>query len=303
MKFRNLNKDPYKSIQLNKGRYISTGMPIIDNALNDLAPSLVTVLSGRSNEGKTTFVRQLIANAIDNGVKCLVINGEGHEELWINDLYKCVVGKDKTKYDLKKVNKRYYKEPNAETLAMLQDWHKDKLTTYHATEMCNTDELFREVEKEVTQNKHELIVIDNLMSLLNASSAEKYTKQGEFVQHCHNLAVKANIHIVLVVHPNKEYRKDIKKPIFEMISGNSDIYNKADNIIWVARDWDNENAGKVYVIKSRYFSEVPEVDTYYDAETGMLCQNDNGKVQAYKFNINIDKYITLDDSIKTPFDL
>jgi predicted ATP-dependent serine protease len=302
MNFRNVNNEPYKSIAQNKGKYIATGMPSLDYALNDLAPALVTVISGRSNEGKTTFVRQVIANAINNDIKCCVINGEGHEELWINDLYRCVIGRMDGLFQRVKINKRYFKEPTDETLKELQQWHKDKLTVLHSKGMTDTTKLFEELSEELKKNRHELIVLDNLMSLLNASAVEKYTKQGEFVQNCHHLAVEHNIHIVLVVHPNKEYRTT-EKPSFEMISGNSDIYNKADNIIWVSRNWEGEHGGKIKILKSRYFTEVPEVETKFDIETGLLCEVKDNAAITYKFNLNTGGHILMDMDVDPPFDL
>ena len=297
--FRNLSENKYKSLKEKKGKYVPTGIDKVDYALNDLAPALVTLLSGRSNEGKTTFVRQIIANAINHNNKCCVINGEGDEEIWINEFYKTVVGRNPEMYKRVKINKRYYKEPTEEVLKQLEEWHRDKLIINHADRVMSFNELFEELVKEIKQNKPDLIVIDNLMSLLNASSSEKLTKQAEFVQNCHLIAVKFNLHIVIVVHPNKEYRKG-NKPDFENISGNSDIYNKADNILWVSRDWDN-GGGKIYILKSRYFSEIHEVETAFDEETGLLCEIDNGIAKYYKFNL--DNYVPYDENFKTPFDL
>ena len=81
---------------------------------------------------------------------------------------------------------------------------------------------------------------------------------------------------------------------FEQISGTSDLYNKADNIIAVTRfrpnDEDNNNYeqgihGKISVLKSRYYSELPSAKIHFDAETKLLLEiKSSGNIGGYTFN-------------------
>jgi hypothetical protein len=83
---------------------------------------------------------------------------------------------------------------------------------------------------------------------------------------------------------------------FEQISGTSDIPNKADNIITVIREYDEEKlkqgiSGRIQVSKNRYWSELPIVKTHYDTETGMLLEIEDevGDYLAYSFGF--EKYL------------
>jgi len=143
-------------------------------------------------------------------------------------------------------------------------------------------------------NRFNLIVIDNLMSILSSKAAEKNEAQADFMQRCHDLANCYRTHIILVLHPNKEYRKG-QSMDFEQISGTSDLANKADNIISVTREYDAEKIaaginGSVSVIKNRYYPDLPECSLHFDTETGQLLEV-NGNGGAYYF-FGIDKYIT-----------
>jgi archaellum biogenesis ATPase FlaH len=305
--YRNLDTDPYKGIERGRGKYIPTGLPTIDYAMNDLEPGCVTIIAGRSNEGKTTVVRQIVCNAITVGAKVCVINGEGIESRYINELYRCVLGNRRELFEIVKINKRNFKEPNAEGLALVQQWHKGKLTINHARELDTLENLFKGIEKEIVENKHDLVIMDNLMSLLSAVSNEKNEKQSDFIQKCHILAEKYMKHIILVVHPNKDYRTGVE-PTFEQISGTSDIYNKADNVLWVRREWNDlvlsaGTDGEILLLKVRWFSKHPSCMVSYNKETGLLCEIKDGEIQTYDFKI--DNHISIDrqSEVKNPFDL
>jgi twinkle protein len=287
---RDLDQSPYKGIDKRTGSYISTGIPTIDNAINDLAPGCVTLIAGRSNGGKTTFTKQIIANAINKGNKVYIISGEGDQETFINEIYQCVIGRESNYYNIIKINKRFHKEPKPYVLQALQKWHKNKLTIFNKgdSKMKSIEQLFEMVEKEAKIKNPNLIVIDNLMSVLSASSTEKYEKQAEFVQRCHDIATNYRLHIILVLHPNKTYSKGNDLDL-EHISGSMDIPNKADNVITVIREYDNENIvqginGKLAVMKNRYYPDLVQCNVHFEKETGLLVELKECECVSYSFN-------------------
>ena len=289
---RDLDKVPYKGLSSKTGKYIPTGLNTIDNAINDLAPACLTLITGRSNGGKTTFTKQIMANAIDKGNKVYLVAGEGEQEKLINELYQCVIGRNEEYYDIVKINRKYHKEPKKETLKAIQQWHKGKFTLFNKGEskLKNMDQLFTMIEYEIKINKFDLVVIDNLMSVLSVQAAEKLEAQADFVQRCHDLANNYNMHIILVLHPNKTLKKGDDMD-FEQISGSSDIANKADNIITVIREYDEDKKaeginGRMSVLKNRYYSDNPTCETYFEEETGLLLEieKDTGNAIAYTFH-------------------
>lgn len=309
MKVRNLDSEPYKGIAKRDGRYISTGTPSIDYALNDLAPGCLTLILGRMNCGKTTFVKQIIANAINTDNKVFVINGEGDTETFINELYKCVIGRHEENYEVVRINKRFHKEPKPEILAALQRWHYNKFSMLNKSDadLNSTDELFKIIDNEIKINKPDLIIIDNLMSVLSANANEKNEKQSDFVQKCHDLAVVNRTHIILVLHPNKEFRAGMDMEV-EFASGTSDMGNKADNVIAITREYDEDKIalgvnGQIAVLKNRYYPDLKKIDTTYEESTGLLLENTQEGSIAYKFSLCKYTEIIEDDKIMLPFDL
>lgn len=307
---RNLDLEPYKGLDSIKGSFIPTGIYTLDEAMNDLMPGCVTLIGGGPNEGKTTFVKQIVVNAINRGNKVFLMHGEGNQERLINELYRVVIGRDPNKYDLVQINKKYHKEPKKEALPILKQWHKNKLTLFSKTKSSinKIDDLFKMIELEVVSYKYNLVVIDNLMSMLTAKAVEKNEEQGEFMQKCHELADKYSIHIILVLHPNKEYRKGMK-PEMVYVAGSSDLYNKADYVIWVSREYDeqirtNGIHGHFYLLKNRDYPTIGQVDVTYDIETGLLLELKDGKAYSYKFNIEQNNIpVKIEEDFSLPFDL
>jgi replicative DNA helicase len=289
---RDLDVIPYKGIDTAINKFIPTGLDTIDNALNDLVGGYTTLVAGRENCGKTTFSCQIIANTIDKGFKTLVINGEEKQEVMINRIYNRIIGRDPNSYKVIQINKRTIKEPTNSALQKLQRWHEGKLRIFSKNEssLKNTDQLFSMIKAELKNSNHDLIVLDNLMSLLSSvSDLERNGKQSDFMQMCCDIAKEYNTHIIIILHPNKTYKKGDKELDVEQISGTSDLGNKADNIIAITREYDANEVqlgtdARISVIKNRAYSELPMIKVHLDKETGMFLEINEQTSECERYN-------------------
>ena len=132
------------------------------------------------------------------------------------------------------------------------------------------------------------------MSIVSFKAVEKYEAQGDFLQRCVDLAKCYKTHIILVLHPNKEYRKGCDLDL-EHISGTMDLANKADNVIAVIREYDQDKInmginGKIALIKNRFYPDLTETSVHFDKETGMLAELKDGTCVAYRFSW--EKYLS-----------
>lgn len=296
------------TVQLNKTGYVPTGFESVDKCLNDLEPKRTTLITGPSFSGKTTFVRQVIANAIETNNKVLWIMGENEINDELRRLYEIVIGRKKESYDIVKENKRYMKLPKKEVLVALKKWQSGKLRILHKTEakLKNHTEMFELLEKELKTKKHNLIVVDNLMSVLSAKSFEKNEAQADFMQACCDLAKIYDTHIALVLHPRKG--AETKHCINDDISGTLDVPNKADNIIWILRSTEDEKLdgidGWIKITKNKKWGETETIKTYFDKETNSLSELKEGTATINKFNIEkyIDQTIIFNDGTTQTFE-
>ncbi len=268
-----LDSVPYTGLTTEGIKFIPTGIGSLDYAVNMVQTKTVTLVTGRSNAGKSTFVSQIMASAIDKGFKVYIAIGEGNKNKVINKFYTSLIGYDKRYYDTVMFNLRELKEPKPVILRAVQQWHKGKLKMFvkSLSAYKSEEQLFQMLEYKLRTENFDLVILDNLMSLLTVSRAsEKNELQARFVERCHSLAVATNTAIILVLHPNKTYRKG-EEIDFEQISGTGDISNKADVILNVIRIPDDEVVrpvtGKIQVAKNRDYENLPTIDCCFDKET------------------------------------
>lgn len=279
-----LDSNPYKELKTDGYKFIPTGIQSVDHAINDIQTKSVTLVTGRSNAGKSTFVNQIMGSAIDSGNKVYLVAGEGDPDKIINKFYMQLVGHDERFYDLKKFNIRWIKEPKRVVLKAIQDWHKGKLKMFvkSMSKYKTEDQLFDMLKYKLDTEHYDLVILDNLMSLLTISkSSEKNDLQAKFVERCHHLAKSTNSAIILVLHPNKTYSKGTEMD-FEQIAGTSDISNKADVILNVIRVPDDDCNGvitsKIQIAKNRDWPELPTVDCNFDVDTNTYSEVQNGSI-------------------------
>lgn len=286
-----------------KGVYVPTGFETVDYMLNDLEPQRVTLVTGKSFEGKTTVVRGCIVNAIDKGCETLWVMGENEIKDELRRFYQCVIGKRKDYYDSVLENKRIVKIPKPDVLKFLNKWSDGKLTIIHKAEarLKTHEELFEVIERELSTKGHKLIVIDNLMSVLSATSFEKNEAQADFMQRCCDLAKIYNTHFIIVLHPRKSNGRSFETKHFsnDDIAGTSDIPNKADNIIWVSKSSDDEKEngidGWINVTKNKRWGTTGKVSLMFDRDTESLCEYKDGKAMINTYNIKIEKPLQINE--------
>lgn len=275
------------------GKFIPIGMPTIDKALNQLRPGFVTLITGRSNDGKSTFVNQIIANAIENKAKVYWVSGEETKDDLMDNFRRLLIGHDSKYYTEVKENLDYIKKPTERAWKAITKWHKGKLKLFIKgdSQLKTATELLDMVEKRVKVDKYNLVIIDNLMSVLSAKAAEKFVAQSDFMQRLHDIASVNKCHIILVLHPNKEGGKKGERMEFEAISGAGELSQKADNIICVRKAHDEKKekegiSGHVEILKNRRKPFCIGIDTYFDANTGFLNEidKDTRNVKTYTFS-------------------
>ena len=65
-----------KAVDLSEMPHFSTGITEIDKLLGGLFAGQLVILSGKRGEGKSTFASQLVVEAVDQNIPCLVYSGE-----------------------------------------------------------------------------------------------------------------------------------------------------------------------------------------------------------------------------------
>lgn len=216
-------------VDMSKLVAIPTGYKELDKKIIGLLMGDVTVLSGLSGSGKTSWIDCVVLNAVQRGYKVGIWSGELQDfrfQSWIDQIS---AGKN---YVCKKEGyENYYYAPK-NIANQINKWLEGKLFLYNNNYGSKWQQLFADIKTLVENEGTQLIVLDNLMALqIDSYDGDKYTQQTSFINDLKEYAKAKNIHVILVCHPRKEggfLRK-------ESISGTADLTNLADSVIIIHR--------------------------------------------------------------------
>lgn len=246
-------------VDMSKLVAIPTGYKELDKKIIGLLMGDVTVLSGLSGSGKTSWIDCVVLNAVQRGYKVGIWSGELQDfrfQSWINQI---AAGKN---YVCKREGfENYYYAPK-NISNQISNWLEGKLFLYNNNYGSKWQQLFADVKELVDKEGVQLIVLDNLMALqIDNYEGDKYTQQTKFINDLKEYAKAKNVHVLLVCHPRKEgifLRK-------ESISGTADLTNLADSVFIIHRigkDFEQragEFFGKDKVIPYLKYNSVIEV--------------------------------------------
>lgn len=214
--------------------HIETGVSELDAVIGGLYFGTVTLLTGETGEGKSTFASWMIANALGQGYGVFVYSGELPDynvKAWLDMQLAgdALVSSKVNKFGVTK----YYTDKKISDITSV--WYYDKIFVYDNTvnleeleTVSNRETLLSTVEQAVCRYGLKLVLIDNLMMAMDVNdNTELYRAQSNFVRALELMAKRLDIAIILVAHPKKESGEIGKNSI----SGSKDITNLVDVVL------------------------------------------------------------------------
>ena len=265
-----LSMKDVKYVDISQMTVLPTGYTELDRKIMGLLLGDVTILSGLSGAGKTSWLDCIILNVVERGFKVGVWSGELQDfrfQSWIDNV---AAGKNHVVKNTNFDNLYYAPRDIADKI---NSWLDGKLFLYNNNYKNRWKQLFSDIQELVEKQDCQLIVLDNLMALnISDFDGAKNEQQSQFINEIKEYAKQKNIHVILVCHPRKQdgfLRK-------ESISGTADLTNLCDNLFIlhrVGRDFHNR--------ASEFFGEA-EVQKYQTFDTVVeVCKNRMLGVQDY----------------------
>lgn len=221
---------------------VSTGFASIDKLLAGIRMGEVTVSSGITSHGKTTFALALTNHMVlENNIKAMIISPEMRE-------YDLLLG----------LSNNYYGEM-VDDPAKVKEYCeviKDKLYVANVFNRWNDkssilDRTFDMIEYAVNTLGVKFVVVDHLRLFLNPSSADSERHAiDEFMQKCVHMASIVDVHLWVVVQP-RALDSQTRKITQHHLKGSGNIIQDAHNIVLIHKE---ENEKKAWVE-----IEVPKV--------------------------------------------
>lgn len=243
---------------------IETGIKEIDRAIGGIHFGQVTLLTGKRGEGKSTFMSQIAAEALNQGYKILAYSGEladYHFKSWLDFQ---LAGNRNVEAKKNRFGDDWYSIPGVVS-ERINSWYSDEAYIYDNNVIEDDNELeglLITVEKAIQRYGINLVCIDNLMTAIDIDVRDDlYRAQSKFVHGLKKMAVKYNVAVILVAHPRKGNNGD-KNFDNDDISGSGDITNRVDVVMCYSRSKDESNYdSQVVITKNRL--------------TGVLISNQN----------------------------
>lgn len=210
--------------------FIRTGIEGIDNRMRGLKKGAVSLLSGLRGNSKSTLLTGIILSAVNDGHNVICYSGELTAKNFMKWMNLQAAGKNHTQ--LTKYNSFY--TVSQKDRELIAEWLGEHFLLYENDYGNNFVALYSRLYKQIEEQKTDLIVLDNLMSLdiRDLDMKDKYSAQKIFITELASLAKRTDTHIIFVAHP----RKANGFLRLEDVSGTADLANMTDNAFIVHRN-------------------------------------------------------------------
>ena len=272
-----------QTVDMNSLPRIKTNIDSLDKVIGGMYYGQVILLTGKRGEGKSTFMSQLCAEALDQGNGIFAYSGElpdYHFKSWL-DMQ--IAGAANISTSIDYYGNEVYSLP-CDTAERINSWYEDKAYIYDNNAVCDDElsDVVKAAEMAIRRYGVRLICIDNLMTAMDVSLTDDlYRAQGEFVKRLKLLAQKYDVVVILVAHPKKtsgEFTNDT-------VSGSADITNRVDVVINYQRsnvelDCDSIVTVTKNRLTGRLITEKQPVKLYFSDKSKRI-QEDTGKCRIY----------------------
>lgn len=293
-----------RKVDLSSQKRVKTNIKELDRVIGGLFYGQLIILSGKCGEGKSTFMSQLMCEALEQNESIFVYSGElsdYHFKSWI-DLQ--LAGKENIVASENEYYEMVYRIPD-NISKKINKWYRGRAYIYDNNCLSQSSDefegLINTIETVIRQYGVKVICIDNLMTAMETITEQNnlFLAQSNFVGKLKNIANKYNVIVILVAHPKKSNNTGFSN---ETISGSSDITNKADIVMCYQRAENEMYDSEISITKNRLTGKKAEgknkIQLCFSPETKRISSISDTKTKHYSWekpdlNIIFDEYIEI----------
>ena len=275
---------------------IRTGIRPLDRVCGGLLRGHVVLLSGKRGEGKSTFMSQLVAEAIEQDNAVFVYSGELPNYHFKNWLDLQIAGANHICTTRNEYNdEEYYLTEGC--VKKINAWYYDKAFIFDNSAVSDDEYegLIKVMVDAICSYDIKLGCIDNLMTAMDGDpNTDIYRQQSTFVKKLEKLAQQYDVAIILVAHPKKSnvaFDNDT-------VSGSSDITNAVSFVFNYQRADDGDECDSyLMVTKNRMNGKLMAGDKaipLYYSEKSKRISADPNDVKEYGCFRSAEKYDDLE---------
>ena len=275
---------------------IRTGIRPLDRVCGGLLRGHVVLLSGKRGEGKSTFMSQLVAEAIEQNNAVFVYSGELPNYHFKNWLDLQIAGANHICTTRNEYNdEEYYLTEGC--VKKINAWYYDKAFIFDNSAVSDDEYegLIKVMVDAICRYDIKLVCIDNLMTAMDGDpNTDIYRQQSTFVKKLEKLAQQYDVAIILVAHPKKSNAAFDN----DTVSGSSDITNAVSFVFNYQRADDGDECDSyLMVTKNRMNGKLMAGDKaipLYYSEKSKRISADPNDVKEYGCFRSAEKYDDLE---------
>ena len=275
---------------------IKTGIRPLDRICGGLLRGHVVLLSGKRGEGKSTFMSQLVAEAIEQDNAVFVYSGELPNYHFKNWLDLQIAGANHICTTINEYNDEEYFLTEG-CVKKINAWYYDKAFIFDNSAVSDDEYegLIKVMVDAICRYDIKLVCIDNLMTAMDGDpNTDIYRQQSVFVKKLEKLAQQYDVAIILVAHPKKTNAAFDN----DTVSGSSDITNAVSFVFNYQRATENDECDSyLMVTKNRMNGKLMAGDKaipLYYSEKSKRISADPNEVKEYGCFKSAEKYDDLE---------
>lgn len=247
---------------------ITIGIKDFDRQLTRLYDGSFNVVSGIPGAGKTSVLNQLIVQGIDQNHDAWLFSRELPSWMSKNWQTRLMAGRRNLTKCTTPTGGEYYRV-NDLAKRMMDEYYDEHLYTYRDDWSNKAEAIQESMEASARKYGSRLFVLDNLMTIdLGVGDSNRNDKETEFVNWLIQFAMKYQVIVVLVCHPNKN--QDVTEGVgLYNISGSAHIIDLAHRAIGFRRTTEKE--------KESLNSDKPAKFAKYDVVYNFIKDRLSGK--------------------------
>lgn len=299
--------------EIDKAEGFITNIPSLDEMLYKIVFGNVMVITGRRGEGKSSFINQLLCEALDQGYDSFIFSGELSAPVLKSWLNVTMAG-----YEKVTMKNKFVHQINPDAKKNMEQWYNERLWFYDDQTSNGTDDILNKAIAVTRKYGAKLWILDNLLVMdINSKSTDVYEKQKDFMTKLIGLANLYNVLIVLAIHPRKG--QNGVEIAADDVGGSGALTNLPQYVLATKKFSEKEKQGtkdgrgnykkglepidedvSISVLKNRFIGRTGEVRLYFDYKSRRFFCNTTHLNRRYKWNNDnspLCKYNPLDEKV------
>lgn len=228
------------------------------------------VVTGKRGEGKSSFMSQILLEALSQGERVMAYSGELPSRQFKNwALIQAAGPRHLEFYDDPEIGERIFFVPDQVAKKIDEWWATNYFLSDINAEYCHDeDTILANFEYVKRIYNCSVFLVDNVMTARLTGDRDFFRAQSKFAQRLARFAKANGVQVFLVAHPRKVQR-DQAVTDGDDISGSGDLANVADTVLSVRRVPEEERQKEkcdciVYVLKCRSTGKRGKVGLSFD---------------------------------------